>query len=145
GGGVSRDDDAHPGGRPNPPPRRPTVGFGLPAVFGRDVSAVVLTRLPHAPFGPLPAAPGRPPAGGDTPPPPPAVAAPPPRRNDRAADEPHERTPIHSITSSAMLSSDGGIVRSSSRAVWALMTNSNLVDCITGRSAGFAPLRMRPT
>jgi hypothetical protein len=26
----------------------------------------------------------------------------------------------------------------------ALMTNSNLVDCTTGRSAGFAPLRMRP-
>ena len=30
-------------------------------------------------------------------------------------------------------------------AVLILMTNSNLVDCMTGRSAGLAPLRMRPT
>jgi hypothetical protein len=29
--------------------------------------------------------------------------------------------------------------------VEALMTNSNLADCTTGKSAGFAPLRMRPT
>jgi hypothetical protein len=29
-------------------------------------------------------------------------------------------------------------------AVCALMTSSNLVGCATGRSAGFAPLRMRP-
>jgi hypothetical protein len=35
-------------------------------------------------------------------------------------------------------------VRPSILAVWALMTNSNLVDCTTGKSAGFAPLRMRP-
>jgi hypothetical protein len=30
------------------------------------------------------------------------------------------------------------------RALRALMTNSNLVDCSTGRSAGFAPLRILP-
>lgn len=28
-------------------------------------------------------------------------------------------------------------------AVLRLITNSNLVGCMTGRSAGFAPLRMR--
>jgi len=38
----------------------------------------------------------------------------------------------------------GGTVRSSIVAVWALMTSSNLFDCTTGRSAGLAPLRMRP-
>src|SRR5262249_24838396 len=50
----------------------------------------------------------------------------------------------HSITSSAMLSSDGGTVRPIRRAVSALITSSNFVDCRTGKSAGFAPLRMRP-
>jgi hypothetical protein len=50
----------------------------------------------------------------------------------------------HSITSSARASSVGGISRPSILAVWALMTSSNLLDCTTGRSAGFAPLRMRP-
>ena len=50
----------------------------------------------------------------------------------------------YSITSSAMLSNVGGTVMPSILAVWALMTSSNLVDCTTGRSAGFAPLRMRP-
>ena len=52
---------------------------------------------------------------------------------------------IHSITSSAVASSDGGTVRPSMRAVEALMTSSNLLDCTTGKSAGLAPLRMRPT
>src|SRR5262245_53071843 len=50
----------------------------------------------------------------------------------------------HSITSSAVASSVGGTVRPSSRAVWWLMTSSNFVDCTTGKSAGFAPLRTRP-
>src|SRR6266508_6627988 len=50
----------------------------------------------------------------------------------------------HSITSSAVASSVGGTVRPSILAVWALMTSSNLLDCTTGRSAGLAPLRMRP-
>src|SRR5262249_43301529 len=53
--------------------------------------------------------------------------------------------PAHSITSSARASSVGGTVRPSVPAVWALMTSSNLVGCRTGRSAGFSPLRMRPT
>jgi hypothetical protein len=50
----------------------------------------------------------------------------------------------YSITSSAIVSSTGGTVRPSILAVSALMTSSNLVDCTTGKSAGFAPLRMRP-
>jgi hypothetical protein len=44
------------------------------------------------------------------------------------------------ITSSAMESSPGGTSMPSTRAVCRLMTNSNLVDCKTGRSAGLAPL-----
>jgi hypothetical protein len=50
----------------------------------------------------------------------------------------------HSITSSAMASSPGGIVRPSALAVLRLITNSNLVDWMTGRSAGFSPLRILP-
>jgi hypothetical protein len=48
----------------------------------------------------------------------------------------------YSITSSARASSVGGISRPNALAVWRLMTNANLVDCCTGRSAGFAPLRI---
>src|SRR5262245_14491126 len=62
----------------------------------------------------------------------------------RAAEQGDERAASHSITSSAMLSSVGGTVRPSILAVWALMTNSNLVGCRTGRSVGLVPLRMRP-
>ena len=50
----------------------------------------------------------------------------------------------YSITSSARASKLEGISRSSIRAVSALMTSSNLLACTTGKSAGFAPLRMRP-
>src|SRR5262245_2252308 len=50
----------------------------------------------------------------------------------------------HSITSSARASSMGGISRPIARAVGRLMTNSNLVERITGRSAGLAPLRSLP-
>jgi hypothetical protein len=66
-----------------------------------------------------------------------------PRR--RAAKQRDERAAVaHSITSSAMASSDGGTMRPNMRAVVLLMTNSNLVDCSTGKSAGFAPLSTRP-
>ena len=61
-----------------------------------------------------------------------------------AAEQRDERAPLHSITPSAMASSDGGTVRPSICALWVLMTSSNLVDCTTGRSVGFSPLRMRP-
>ena len=44
----------------------------------------------------------------------------------------------------ALASSCGGTSMPSSLAVCALMTNSNLLDCKTGRSAGFAPLRICP-
>src|SRR5262249_26042551 len=47
----------------------------------------------------------------------------------------------HSITSSARASSMGGTARPSIRAVSALMTRSNLLDCTTGRSAGLAPFQ----
>src|SRR5262249_13061121 len=50
----------------------------------------------------------------------------------------------HSITSSAMASSPGGKLRPNALAVLRLITSSNLVDCMTGRSAGFSPLRIRP-
>src|SRR6516164_5981315 len=52
--------------------------------------------------------------------------------------------PHHSITTSAPARSDGGTVSPSALAVIRLMLNSNLVDCTTGRSAGFAPLRIWP-
>src|SRR5262245_47941141 len=51
----------------------------------------------------------------------------------------------HSITSSAMASTDGGTSRPSAFAVLRLMGSSNLVAACTGRSAGFSPLRMRWT
>jgi len=53
-------------------------------------------------------------------------------------------TSHHSITSSAVASSDAGTVSPSILAVWWLMTSSNLLDCTIGRSVGLAPLRMRP-
>ena len=51
----------------------------------------------------------------------------------------------HSITSSAVASNDGGTVRPRAFAVLTLNTNSYLVGCWTGRSAGFSPLRIRST
>jgi hypothetical protein len=50
----------------------------------------------------------------------------------------------YSITSSAMDSTPDGTSIPSARAVCRLIANTNLVDCSTGRSAGLAPLRMRP-
>src|SRR5260370_18974966 len=49
------------------------------------------------------------------------------------------------ITSSARIRSDCGIVSPSAFAVFRLITNSNLVACSTGRSAGLAPLRILST
>src|SRR5262245_29700995 len=51
----------------------------------------------------------------------------------------------HSITSSAIESTPAGIVRPSVLAVLRLMTNSNLLDCMTGKSVGLVPLRILPT
>src|SRR5271166_776680 len=47
--------------------------------------------------------------------------------------------PPHSITSSASNCTALGTSMPSARAVCRLMTNSNVVDCTTGRSAGFVP------
>src|SRR5262249_50460023 len=71
-----------------------------------------------------------------------------PRRR-RAAEQSDELTATHpgnhSITSSASASSLSGTSRPSALAVVRLITNSSFVDCMTGRSAGFSPLRIRPT
>src|SRR3954468_9106830 len=48
----------------------------------------------------------------------------------------------HSITSSARASSEGGTSRPSVLAVLRLIIRSTFVDCWTGRSAGFSPLRI---
>src|SRR5262249_27244584 len=62
-----------------------------------------------------------------------------------AADKCDEFAPFdHSITSSAIASSPGGKLRPNALAVLRLITNSNLLDCRTGRSAGLSPLRIRP-
>ena len=50
----------------------------------------------------------------------------------------------YSMTSSARASSVAGTSRPSILAVSALITSSNFDACTTGKSAGFAPLRMRP-
>src|SRR5262245_56635078 len=65
-----------------------------------------------------------------------------PRR--RAPEQRHELAPLHSITSSARASSLAGICRSNALAVVSLITNSNLLGCMTGSSAGLAPLRTLP-
>ncbi len=52
---------------------------------------------------------------------------------------------FHSITSSARVRRLGGISRPSAFAVFKLITSSYLVGCSTGRSAGFAPLKILST
>jgi hypothetical protein len=56
-----------------------------------------------------------------------------------------ELAPPHSITSSALARSEGGMVSPSARAAFRLMASSNLVGCCTGSCAGFAPLRILST
>src|SRR2546426_1337606 len=51
----------------------------------------------------------------------------------------------YSISRSTLSRSVGGIVRPSDFAVLRLMTNSNLVGCSTGMSAGFEPLMILST
>src|SRR5262245_50928250 len=52
---------------------------------------------------------------------------------------------VYSITSSAATWRSRGTLRPSILAVLRLMTNSKRVDCVTGRSPGFSPLRILPT
>src|SRR5262245_50388304 len=66
-------------------------------------------------------------------------------RSRRADEQRDELAPVHSITSSASASTRSGTARPSALAVLRLSTKSNFVGCITGRSAGFSPLRTRPT
>ena len=61
-----------------------------------------------------------------------------------AAVSNHSNQHIYSITSSASESRLSEIFTPSALAVLLLITNSDLVDCSTGSSAGFAPRRMRP-
>jgi hypothetical protein len=56
-----------------------------------------------------------------------------------------QQTQSYSITSSAMVSSDGGTVRPVALAVFRLTMSLYSVGACTGRSAGFSPLRMRST
>src|SRR5262249_29466215 len=65
-------------------------------------------------------------------------------RDRRPAEKRDEIAPFHSITSSASESSIGGRSRPSVLAVFRLITSSNLLGCMTGRSAGFVPLRILP-
>ena len=51
----------------------------------------------------------------------------------------------YSITSSALTRSVFGTLKPRAFAVLRLITNSNLVGCSTGKSAGFSPLKMRAT
>ena len=74
-----------------------------------------------------------------------AARAPPAATDGRAAEQGDEIAPPHSIASSANANSFGGKSRPSVLAVLRLMTSSNFVGCTTGKSAGFAPLRTRPT
>jgi hypothetical protein len=50
----------------------------------------------------------------------------------------------YSMISSAAADMPSGTLRPSAFAVFKLITNSNLLDCMTGRSAGFSPLRILP-
>src|SRR5262249_24713868 len=67
------------------------------------------------------------------------------RDQDGRPNHQHEVAPSHLITSSARIRIDCGTARPIAFAVLRLITNSNLVGCSTGISAGLAPLRMRST
>src|SRR5262245_1054022 len=61
------------------------------------------------------------------------------RPHYRTADQRDELATPHSITSSAMASSEGGTSMPNTFAVLRLITNSNLVGRSTGSSSGLAP------
>ena len=66
------------------------------------------------------------------------------RRRPEQAQQARSRCCGYSITSLASICIEIGTSIPRALAVFALSTSSNLVDCCTGKSAGFAPLRMRP-
>src|SRR5712692_4383440 len=63
----------------------------------------------------------------------------------RAAQQRDERTPLHSITSSARCWRCKGTSRPSALAVLRLITSSNLTGAWTGSSLGFAPFKILST
>src|SRR6266851_5224425 len=63
----------------------------------------------------------------------------------RATEQRDELASLHSITSSASASSVAGTVMPSALAVFILMTSWKRVGCSTGKSAGWAPLRILST
>jgi len=63
-------------------------------------------------------------------------------RGHGASEQRDELAPLHPITSSDSNCRELSTSIPSALAVCRLMTNSNLVDCTTGRSALFAPLRI---
>src|SRR5262249_61687259 len=67
------------------------------------------------------------------------------RQRRRAAEQPDELTPLHSITSVARSRIDGGTARPSALAVLRFRTISYFTGNCTGRSPGFAPRRIRST
>src|SRR5262249_45795236 len=66
-------------------------------------------------------------------------------RRCRAAEQRDELAALHSITSSARASRIGKTSKPKALAALRLITNSNLVPCWTGKSAGFTPLRILST
>src|SRR5262245_66094013 len=66
-------------------------------------------------------------------------------RGRRAAEKCDELAAFHSITSSARPSRIDGTSKPKALAALRLITNSNLVPCWTGKSAGFTPLRILST
>src|SRR5262245_57944159 len=60
-------------------------------------------------------------------------------------DRGHRAAPPYSITSSARARSVAGTVMPSALAVFILMTSWKRVGCSTGKSAGWAPLRILST
>src|SRR6516225_2193332 len=63
----------------------------------------------------------------------------------RTASNRDELPPLHSITSSARASSEGGTVRPRAFAVLRFIASSYFVGACTGRSAGFSPFKIRFT
>ncbi len=68
-----------------------------------------------------------------------------PGQHPGEVQHPHAGEQRHSITLSAQIRIDCGIVRPSALAVLRFTTSSNFVGCSTGRSPGFAPLRILST
>jgi len=52
---------------------------------------------------------------------------------------------VHSMSLSALIRNDSGIMRPNALAALLLITNSKVVGCSTGRSAGLAPLKILST